>query len=110
MKYALTGLAAAVALAGVALTPATADAGWRGGYWGGGWGPGFGIYVGPRPYYRNYGYGYGYRPYYYDRYAYRYGPALEITAGIKPWEAPPGGVKPAGRARRRGRPESLRDA
>ena len=40
MKYALTGLAAAAALAAVALTPATADAGWRGGYWGGGWGPG----------------------------------------------------------------------
>jgi hypothetical protein len=51
MKYALTGLAAAAAIAAVALTPATADAGWRGG----GWGPGFGIYLGPRPYYRNYG-------------------------------------------------------
>ena len=37
------------------------------------------------------------------------GPA-GITAGIKPCEPPPGGVKPAGRARRRGRPESLRDA
>ena len=59
MKYALTGLAAAVALAGVALTPAAADAGWSGGYWGGGR---LGIYVGPRPYYRNYGYGYGYQP------------------------------------------------
>jgi hypothetical protein len=75
MKYALTGIAAAAALAVVALTPGTADAGWRGGYWGGGWGPGFGIYVGPRPYYRNY-YGprYGYRPYYGNRYSYRYGP------------------------------------
>jgi hypothetical protein len=75
MKYALTGIAAAAALALVALTPGTADAGWRGGYWGGGWGPGFGIYVGPRPYYRNY-YGprYGYRPYYGNRYSYRYGP------------------------------------
>lgn len=75
MKYALTGIAAAAALAVVALTPGTADAGWRGGYWGGGWGPGFGIYVGPRPYYRNY-YGprYGYRPYYNNRYSYRYGP------------------------------------
>ena len=62
MKYALAGLAAAVALAGLALTPATADAGWRGGYWGGGWGPGLGFYVGPRPYYG------------YDRYSYRYGP------------------------------------
>ena len=40
MKYALTGLAAAAAIAAVALTPATAYAGWRGGYWGGGWGPG----------------------------------------------------------------------
>ena len=70
MKYALTGLAAAAALAAIALTPATADAGWRGGYWGGGWGPGFGVYVGPRPYYRNYGYGYrnyGYRNYGYVR-------------------------------------------
>ena len=56
-------MAAAAALTAVVLTPATADAGWRGGYWGGGWGPGFGIYVGPRPYYRKYGYGYGYRPY-----------------------------------------------
>jgi hypothetical protein len=75
MKYALTGIAAAAALAVVALTPGTADAGWRGGYWGGGWGPGFGVYVGPRPYYRNY-YGprYGYRPYYGNRYSYRYGP------------------------------------
>jgi hypothetical protein len=75
MKYALTGIAAAAALAVVALTPGTADAGWRGGYWGGGWGPGFGVYVGPRPNYRNY-YGprYGYRPYYGNRYSYRYGP------------------------------------
>ena len=47
----LTDLAAAAALAAVALTPATADAGW-----GGGWGLGFGIYVGPHPYYRKYGY------------------------------------------------------
>ena len=76
MKYALTGIAAAAALAVVALTPGTADAGWRGGWgWGGGWGPGFGIYVGPRPYYRNYSYGYpcGYHPYY-NRYSYGYGP------------------------------------
>ena len=36
MKYALTGLAAAVALAGIALAPAMADAGWRGGWGGGG--------------------------------------------------------------------------
>jgi hypothetical protein len=37
MKYAMTGIAAAAALAVVALTPAAAEAGWRGGYWGGGW-------------------------------------------------------------------------
>ena len=91
MKYALTGLAAAVALAGVALTPAIADAGWRGGYWGGGWGPGLGIYVGPRPYYRNYGYGYGYRPYYgYDRYSYRYGPRSASPLVLNPASRLPG--------------------
>jgi hypothetical protein len=75
MKYVVTGLAAAAALAAVALTPGTADAGWRHGGWGGGWGgPGVGIYVNPRPYYR--GYSYGYRPYRYsyNRYSYRYGP------------------------------------
>jgi hypothetical protein len=102
MKYTLTGLAAAVALAAVALTPETADAGWRGGYWGGGWGPGFGIYVGPRPYYRNYGYGYGYRPYYnpyynHDHYSYGYGPPLASPLVLSPAKPPPGGVKPAGR-------------
>jgi hypothetical protein len=75
MKYALTGMVAAAALAAVALSPGTAEAG-RGhhyGGWGGGWGgPGFGVYVGPRSYYHSY----GYRPYrpYYNRYSYGYGP------------------------------------
>lgn len=59
------------ALGLVAITPGSAEAGWRSGWWGG---PGVGIYVGPR-----YGYGYRnylyrYRPYYYGRYAYSYGP------------------------------------
>ena len=112
MKYALTGLAAAVALAAVALTPATADAGWRGGYWGGGWGPGFGIYVGPRPYYRNYGYGYGYRPYYgYDRLLLPLWAPLASPLVLSPVKPPPGGVKPAGRGPGASAgPERLRDA
>ena len=40
MKYTLTAIAAAGALAIIALSPGTAEAGWRHGGWGGGWGPG----------------------------------------------------------------------
>ena len=69
MKYTLTAIAAAAALAIFALSPGTADAGWRHGGWGGGWGQGFGVYLGPRPYYRDYSYRYRYRPPYYDNYA-----------------------------------------
>ncbi|HMK39969.1 MAG TPA: twin-arginine translocation signal domain-containing protein [Methyloceanibacter sp.] len=68
MKYLLTCAAAAAALGVVAMTPASAEAGWRG-WWGG---PGVSVYVGPRYHYRHYGY--RYRPYYYDRYSYGYGP------------------------------------
>ena len=101
MKYALTGLAAAAALAAVALTPATADAGWRGGYWGGGWGPGFGIYVGPRPYYRNYGYGYGYRPYYgYDLLLLSLWAPLASPLVLSPASRFSEAQSPAGRGRR----------
>ena len=69
MKYLVTCAAAAAALGVVAMTPGSAEAGWRHGWWGG---PGVGIYVGPRYQYRHYSY--RYRPYYYDRYAYGYAP------------------------------------
>jgi len=72
MKYTLPAIAAAAALAIIALSPGTAEAGWRHGGWGGGWGPGFGVYLGPRPYYRDYSYRYRYRPPYYGNYAYGY--------------------------------------
>ena len=70
MKYLVT-CAAAAALGLVAITPGSAEAGWRSGWWGG---PGVGIYVGPRYGYGYRNYSYRYRPYYYDRYAYGYGP------------------------------------
>jgi hypothetical protein len=72
MKYAMTGIAAAAALAVVALTPAAAEAGWRGGYWGGGWVLASASIsarvpiIGITPT--------GTVPYYYDRYSYGYGP------------------------------------
>ena len=60
MKYALTSIATAAALAVIALAPCTAEAGWRGG-----WGPGFGIYIGPPALLSDYSYRYRYRtPYY----------------------------------------------
>jgi hypothetical protein len=52
MKYLRTCAAAAAALGVVAMTPASAEAGWRHGWWGG---PGVG-YVGPRYHYRHYSY------------------------------------------------------
>jgi hypothetical protein len=72
MKYTLPAIAAAAALAIIALSPGTAEAGWRHGGWSGGWGPGFGVYLGPRPYYRDYSYRYRYRSPYYGNYAYGY--------------------------------------
>ena len=72
MKYTLTAIAAGAALVIIALSPGTAEAGWRHGGWGGGWGPGFGVYLGPRPYYRDYSYRYRYRSPYYGNYAYGY--------------------------------------
>ncbi|MGZ8400475.1 MAG: hypothetical protein ACXWVI_04145 [Methyloceanibacter sp.] len=80
MKYALTGLAAAAALAAVA-DPSDRRRWLARRVLGRRLGPGFGVYVGPRPYYRNYGYGYGYRPYYRDSYAYRYGPRWKYRRG-----------------------------
>jgi hypothetical protein len=63
MNRSLVALVGLLALAGLALTPSKASAGW--GWWGG---PGFSITVGPR-----YGYyGYGYRPYGYYGYPYSY--------------------------------------
>lgn len=72
--------AGALALTFVALSPSSAEAGWRRGYWGWGWGPGVSVYVGPGccwygPRYRYayaYGYPYAYYPYWRKRYWRRY--------------------------------------
>lgn len=56
----MLGGAGVLALTLVAVTPDSADAGWR--RWGGYYGPGVGVYVGP-----GWGY-YGYYPRYYGRY------------------------------------------
>jgi hypothetical protein len=74
MKKLAMSLVALGALAAlfVAVTPDSAEAGWRrwGGYYGGwGYGPGVGVYVGPR-----YGYYGGYYPYAYSYRPYAYYP------------------------------------